>query len=83
MAYITVGTGIGVGLVVNGRTVHGLVHPEGGHVAIQPLPEDQDFEGVCQYHKCCLEGFCTNRAIAKRKDVFGNAEMEYKLSEIE
>jgi len=66
LVYITVGTGIGLGFVINGKTVHGLIHPEGGHVYIPLLKEDNEIEGVCSYHKNCLEGLCTNRAIAKR-----------------
>lgn len=46
--------------------VHGLIHPEGGHIRVPILPSDQDFKGVCSYHGSCLEGLCTNVAIAKR-----------------
>ena len=73
LCYITVGTGIGLGLVINGQTVHGLIHPEGGHIRIPLLPEDDSFPGVCPYHGKCLEGLCTNVAIAKRK---GLADVE-------
>ena len=60
------GTGIGVGIVVNGEMVHGLIHPEGGHIRVPILEADKDFNGVCSYHGNCLEGLCTNVAIAKR-----------------
>jgi fructokinase len=66
LAYVTIGTGIGVGLVINGKMVHGLVHPEGGHIRVPLLKEDEDYEGVCIFHKNCLEGLCTNVSIAKR-----------------
>jgi len=66
LVYITVGTGIGVGVVVDGKPVHGLTHPEGGHIIVRPDKEDQDFEGVCPFHKSCAEGFATNVSIAKR-----------------
>ncbi len=69
VAYITVGTGIGIGLMVNKQMVHGLVHPEGGHMRITKLKEDADFKGVCPFHGDCLEGLCTNNAIAARKGV--------------
>lgn len=67
MAYVTVGTGIGVGLVVNGKVVHGLTHPEGGHIFIQKHMDDAQFEGVCPFHKNCLEGLARTGAVAKRK----------------
>jgi fructokinase len=65
--YITVGTGVGVGLIVNGSCVHGTLHPEGGHVFVPRDPrEDPDFKGVCPFHEGCVEGMCSNIAIQKR-----------------
>ena len=64
--YLTVGTGIGGAAVVNGRLVHGLMHPEMGHIR---LPHDfaQDpFAGECPYHKDCLEGLASGSAIRER-----------------
>lgn len=69
VAYITVGTGIGIGIVVNKDVVHGLVHPEGGHMRVTKRQEDKDFKGVCPFHGDCLEGLCTNNSIAARKQV--------------
>jgi fructokinase len=63
-AYITIGTGVGVGLVVNGETVTGLVHPEGGHVALQH--GDAGFEGACPFHKDCVEGLTATHALAAK-----------------
>ena len=65
-AYITLGTGVGVGLVVNGKTVHGMMHPEGGHLMVQRLPDDT-FEGTCPFHKTCIEGLCSTGALVRRK----------------
>jgi fructokinase len=45
--------------------VHGLVHPEGGHIKV-PILKDDDFKGVCPFHGNCLEGLCTNVSIATR-----------------
>ena len=47
--YYTIGTGIGVGVYTEGKLVHGLVHPEGGHILTRRHPED-GFEGLCPYH---------------------------------
>ena len=70
LAYITVGTGIGVGVVVNGETCTGLTHPEGGHVFTGRHPKEfKDFKSVWDFHDCCIEGFSTNVAIAKRHNI--------------
>ena len=64
--YFTVGTGIGGGLIIHGRPVHGLVHPEIGHIAVRPAENDPMPGGVCPYHGCCLEGMASGPAIEKR-----------------
>jgi fructokinase len=64
--YLTVGTGIGGGALVAGKLLHGLVHPEMGHIRI-PHDRDRDpFEGVCPFHGDCLEGLATGPAIEAR-----------------
>ncbi len=63
--YITIGTGIGAGVMAGGRLVHGLVHPEMGHMRIPRIPGDA-FEGVCPFHGDCWEGLCSGPAMKKR-----------------
>lgn len=63
--YITVGTGIGFGIIVENTIVHGLTHPEGGHVFTRRHPEDA-YPGYCVFHKDCLEGMASGPAIEKR-----------------
>lgn len=63
--YITVGTGIGVGVYVNGGLLHGLVHPEGGHILLAKHPKDT-YSGKCPYHGCCFEGLASGPAIEER-----------------
>jgi fructokinase len=64
--YITVGTGIGGGAIVNGQILHGLLHPEIGHMRI-PHDWDRDpFAGICPYHGDCLEGLASGAAMRAR-----------------
>lgn len=63
--YITVGTGIGAGIVVGGRVQHGLVHPELGHMRI-PHGTDDPFPGSCPFHGDCLEGLASGESLRQR-----------------
>jgi len=63
--YITVGTGIGGGVIVNGKPVHGLLHPELGHMRV-PRATGDDFEGNCPVHTDCIEGMAAGPAIVAR-----------------
>ena len=64
--YLTVGTGIGGGLYVNGKLLHGLMHPEMGHVLIQQNKKVDTFANCCPFHHGCLEGLASGRAVDLR-----------------
>jgi fructokinase len=64
--YLTIGTGIGGGGMVEGRLLHGLVHPEMGHISLPHDYEQDPFIGRCPYHKDCLEGMASGPAIEAR-----------------
>ena len=61
LVYLTVGTGIGGGAIINGQPLHGNSHPEMGHIII-----DDENEGICRIHTNCLEGLASGPAIEKR-----------------
>jgi fructokinase len=66
LVYLTIGTGIGGGVIVNGAPIHGLMHPEIGHIYPRRHPLDLGFEGVCPFHRDCLEGVASGPAILAR-----------------
>ena len=64
--YITIGTGLGGGIVADGGTIHGNSHPEIGHFRLARHPDDRDFAGVCPFHRDCVEGLTSGPAINAR-----------------
>ena len=70
--YVTIGTGIGAGICIDGRPVHGMLHPEAGHMLLRPHPDDPLPRGVCPYHDGCLEGLAAGPALGARAN--GNAK---------
>ena len=66
--YVTVGTGIGGGGLIDGRRIHGLFHPEMGHMRV-PRVEGAYIESVCPFHADCLEGLASGPAMARRTGI--------------
>ena len=64
--YLTVGTGIGGGVFVERKLLHGLLHPEMGHIPLQHDKTKDPFDGVCPFHGDCFEGLASGVAIEKR-----------------
>lgn len=63
--YITIGTGIGIGVIVDHKPLHGMLHPEGGHILLQQNGTDT-YQGCCPYHKNCFEGLAAGPALEGR-----------------
>lgn len=68
LIYMTIGTGIGGGVMVNGKLVHGLIHPEMGHISLPHDWQRDAYKGHCPYHGDCLEGMAAGPAIGERWD---------------
>ncbi len=64
--YLTIGTGIGGGALVNGKLLHGLIHPEMGHIPLPRDPARDPFPGICPFHGDCFEGLACGPALEKR-----------------
>ena len=72
--YITIGTGVGAGIYIEGKLLHGMLHPEAGHILLTQR-QDDTYEGTCPYHKTCLEGLAAGPAIEAR---WGRKAVELK-----
>lgn len=71
LVYYTIGTGIGAGAYVNGAFVGGIGHTEMGHTYLAKHPDDEHFDGVCPFHKGCLEGLASGPSLEARTGVRG------------
>lgn len=74
VVYVTIGTGVGAGIYIEGKLLHGMLHPEAGHVLIRRR-EDDHYQGKCPYHKTCLEGMAAGPAVEER---WGKKAIELK-----
>ena len=65
VVYVTIGTGVGAGIYIEGKLLHGMLHLEAGHILLTQR-QDDTYEGTCPYHKTCLEGLAAGPAIEER-----------------
>ena len=64
LVYLTIGTGIGAGFIINRKVTHGLNHPEAGHIRVPHDRKIDPFPGICPFHGDCFEGMCSGPALA-------------------
>lgn len=85
LVYWTIGTGVGAGGILSGKMIHGLLHPEMGHMFIPHDRTRDDFAGVCPFHGDCLEGLATGPAMEKRWNIDKATDLpiEHEAWEIE
>ena len=76
--YITIGTGVGVGVIANGKPYHGMIHPEGGHILLARHPQDPMVGSGCPFHENCMEGLAAGPSLEKRWGVKG-AELSERM----
>jgi fructokinase len=81
--YLTVGTGIGGGGMLDGRLLHGLLHPEIGHMRIPHDRERDPFDGVCPYHGDCFEGLASGEAAKQRWPTVSADAWDEQMLELE
>ncbi|MBQ9927521.1 MAG: ROK family protein [Lachnospiraceae bacterium] len=74
VVYVTIGTGVGAGIYIEGRLLHGMLHPEAGHILMKKRADDT-YGGKCPYHKTCMEGLAAGPAIEER---WGKKAIELK-----
>lgn len=84
LVYITIGTGVGAGIISEGKLLHGMLHPEAGHMLLKRHPEDMEFKSFCPFHEDCLEGLAAGPAIERRWGVKASElPIEHKAWELE
>lgn len=83
VVYVTIGTGVGLGVYLNGQLLHGMLHPEAGHILLRKR-EDDSYRGKCPYHGNCLEGLAAGPAIEERWGAKAyTLEQDHKAWELE
>jgi fructokinase len=66
LVYFTIGTGIGAGVIINGKVIHGLTHPEAGHMRLPHDRKEDPFPGNCPFHGDCFEGMANGPSLTRR-----------------